>query len=334
MLYRCCTVNVESLVKTHRADWDRLNTLARRASGRVSRLSGDEIDELTTLYLLTSSHLSWLRTHHPRLALIDSLTSTVGMANGAIYGSRRAGVTSMVGFFSTTFPAALWYHRWRIVLAAVVLLGPAAAIGGWLANSDAAIDALTDETTRRAYVETDFEAYYSSAPAEQFSSEVFINNVQVAFLAFASGITLGIGTLVILVFNGANGGFAGGLFHNAGQGSLFWGLILPHGLLEISAIVIAGGAGLGLGWSIVAPGDVSRASSVAEEGQRSVVIVLGLIPAFAVAAIIEAFVTPSGLSTTARVGVGVMVFAGFWVWVLVFGRDAAARGHSGRLGET
>jgi len=327
-------MNVENLVKTHSSDWDRLNALARRASGRASRLSGDEVDELTALYLLTSSHLSWLRTHHPQLGLVDSLTSTVGLANGAIYGSRRAGPASFVGFFSTTFPAALWYHRWRIVVAAVVLIGPAVAIGGWLANSDAAIDALIDETTRRAYIETDFESYYSSAPAEQFSSEVFINNVQVAFLAFASGITLGIGTLAILILNGANGGFAGGLFHNAGQGSLFWGLILPHGLLEISAIVVAGGAGLGLGWSIVAPGDKTRASSLADEGQRSVVVILGLIPAFAVAAIIEAFVTPSGLSTTARVGVGIMAAAGFWVWALAFGRDAAARGYSGRLGET
>ena len=327
-------MNVDNLITTHRPDWDRLNTLARRASGRVSRLSGEEIDELTSLYLLTSSHLSWLRTHHPDLQLVTSLTATVGLANGAIYGSRRGAVKSLKGFFATSFPAALWYHRGRIAIAAVVLIGSALSVGTWLANSDAAIEASADEVTRQAYLESDFESYYSSAPAEQFSTQVFFNNIQVAFWAFASGITLGLGTLVILVINGAAGGLAAGLFHHAGQGRVFWGLILPHGLLEISAIVVAGGAGLGLGWSIVAPGDRTRSDSVAEEGQRAVTIVLGLIPAFGVAAIIEAFVTPSGLSTTARIAIGAMAASAFWVWVLVYGREAASRGHTGQLNET
>lgn len=327
-------MRVEELVAEHGEAWDRLDDLAHRASRRASRLTGEEIDELTSLYLLTSSHLAWLRTHHPGLPVVTRLTTAVGLANGAIYGARRGAWTAFLTFFSTAFPAAVWFHRGRIAIAALALLGSAVAIGTWLANSDAAIEASADETTRAAYLESEFEDYYSSAPAEQFSTEVFINNVQVAFYAFAAGITLGIGTLVILVFNGAIGGVAGGLFHHAGQAEVFWGLILPHGLLEISAIIVAGAAGLGLGWSIVAPGDRSRVASLSEEGARSVTIVIGLIPAFGVAALIEAFITPSGLSTWARITVGAVAAAAFWVWALTYGRHAAAQGHTGRLDET
>ena len=97
---------------------------------------------------------------------------------------------------------------------------------------------------REAYVNEDFESYYSSEPAAQFASEVFVNNVQVAIYAFAAGILLCGLTAYILVTNGANVGVAAGLFAAAGQSPKFWGLILPHGLLELSAVVIAGAAGL------------------------------------------------------------------------------------------
>ena len=326
-------MNLDELTARHSGDWKRLAELAKRASARSKRLTGAEIDELTSLYLLTSSHLAWLRTHHRHLQLVTSLTATVGMANGAIYGARRGVVRSFITFFSKTFPAAVWFHRLRVLIAAVALLGPGLLVGVWLANSEAAIDATADEITRAAYVDTEFEAYYSSQPAEQFSAQVFFNNVQVAFYAFAAGITLGLGTLVILVFNGALGGVAGGLFHHAGQAEVFWGLILPHGLLELSAIIVAGAAGLGLGWSIVAPGDQLRSASLAEEGGRSVTIVLGLIPAFGLAALIEAFITPSDLGTPARIAVGSLAAAAFWIWVLSIGRQAASNGHTGRLNE-
>ena len=210
---------------------------------------------------------------------------------------------------------------------------PAIAIGTWLAHSPKAVEATAPAAVREAYVNEDFESYYSSEPAAQFASEVFVNNVQVAIYAFAAGILLCGVTAYILVTNGANVGVAAGLFAAAGQSPKFWGLILPHGLLELSAVVIAGAAGLRLGWAIIDPGDQSRRDALAEQGRRSVVIVLGLIVAFTVAGTIEGFVTGSGLPTFFRVGLGVVVASAFWLYIVTQGRIAAANGFTGLLSE-
>ena len=114
---------------------------------------------------------------------------------------------------------------------------------------------------------------------------------------------------------------------------LFWGLILPHGLLELTAIFVAAGTGIRLGWALVAPGDRPRTQALAEEARRAIVVVVGLVAVFLVAAMLEAFVTPSPLPTWARVGTGVVVELTFIAYVVGFGRAAAAEGLTGALGE-
>jgi hypothetical protein len=136
----------------------------------------------------------------------------------------------------------------------------------------------------------------------------------------------------VLIANGLMLGRWAGVFLFAGQADRFFGLIIPHGLLELTAVVIAGGAGLRLGWSIISPGDRSRSAAIADEGRRSVTIVLGLILVFGVAALIEAFVTPSPLDTSARVAVGVVAWLAFLAYIVSKGPAAVARGDVGRLG--
>jgi uncharacterized membrane protein SpoIIM required for sporulation len=122
------------------------------------------------------------------------------------------------------------------------------------------------------------------------------------------------------------------LFAAAGQQPKFWGLILPHGLLEISAVIIAGAAGLRLGWTIIDPGDRGRASALAEEGRRAAMVVLGLVPVFGVAGAIEGFITGRSLPTALRVGICAAVCALFWAYVTVLGRHATASGVTGLPG--
>jgi uncharacterized membrane protein SpoIIM required for sporulation len=205
------------------------------------------------------------------------------------------------------------------------------AFGVWVATSpDVQLALATPEETRRL-VETDFQQYYSSAPAQDFAARVFTNNAVVAAQAIVLGVLLGLPVLVVLLQNALNVGVSGGLLAAHGRLGLFFGLVLPHGLLELTAVFVASGLGLKLGWTVVDPGDRSRAAALAEEGRAVVSGALGLALVLLVSGLVEAFVTPSGLPTWARIGIGAVVEGLFLAWVLVLGRRAVRAGATGDL---
>ena len=327
-------MDIDRFLAVNTPAWQRLEVLTGRAERGVRRLDASELDELVRLYLRASSHLSYTRTWYRDPSLIARLTVLVGRANAVVYGSRSRSARGLATFFTTTFPAAVWDARRAIAASAALLLIPAVVLGLWLAHSPRAVDAIGSPALRQAYVTHDFAAYYRSQPSAQFAAQVQTNNIRVGFLAFAAGIVFCVPTAVLLAQNGANLGVAAGLFAAAGHQPQFYGLILPHGLLELSSVIVAGGAGLRLGWAVIAPGDRTRSRAVAEEGRRSVTLVTGLIATFLVAGTIEGFVTGSTLATWARVGLGAVVEAGFVTYVVVLGRAAAARGLTGSLGES
>ena len=326
-------MDIDRFIARNAPTWDRLDELSRRAGRGLRRLEPAEVDELVDLYQRVSSHLSHARVAYDDRALIGRLMRLVSQANGVIYASRSRTRRAVADFFAWRFPAAV-YQSWRFVaVAALLLLGPAVAFGAWLGTDQEALEASASEAVREAYLEEDFESYYSSEPAAQFASEVTINNIQVAVTAFAAGVVLCLPTAAILAYNGASLGVAAGLFADAGELPKFFGLILPHGLLELSAVVVAGAAGLRLGWAIIAPGDRSRGQALGEEARRAGVIALGLCLAFVVAGLIEGFVTGRGLPTAVRIGIGVVAEAVFLAWIVIQGRAATRQGVTGALGE-
>ncbi len=323
-------MDVDRFIATNEASWIRLEALTRL---RRRSLRPAQVEELVLLYQRTSAHLSAARTERTDPALVARLTRIVAAAAGLLYGTRGRPWTGFTRFFVMTFPAAVWHVRRFVAVSAALLLVPAIVMGVWLANSEEALRASGPDAIREAYVQDDFEAYYSSAPAGQFATQVTVNNIQVSILAFAAGALLCVVTAYVLVSNGAQVGVAAGMFAAAGQQPKFYGLILPHGVLELSAVAVAGAAGLSIGWAIVAPGDRRRGAAVADQGRRAAAIVVGLMLAFIVAGTIEAFVTPSGLPTMARVGVGLAAGATFWTYIAVLGRRAAEAGFTGAIGE-
>jgi uncharacterized membrane protein SpoIIM required for sporulation len=162
---------------------------------------------------------------------------------------------------------------------------------------------------------------------------VWTNNVWVAAQVLVGGLTLGVLTVFSLLNNVVNVGVIGGYMAAAGKAGLFFGLISPHGILELTAVFVASGAGLRLGWTLIDPGPRRRAEALAEEGRSTVVIALGLVVVLAVSGAIEAFVTPSGLPTWARVGIGVLAELLFLTYVWTLGRRAAQAGETGDLGD-
>jgi uncharacterized membrane protein SpoIIM required for sporulation len=148
------------------------------------------------------------------------------------------------------------------------------------------------------------------------STLIFQNNVQVAFLAFALGITFGIGTVWVITTNAVFIGLLAGGFQAAGHAWTFWALVLPHGFLELTAICIAGGAGLRMGWAMIDPGDRARVTALGEESRDAVLLIVGVIPAFAVAAVIEGFVTGRTGTAILEVAVGAVVVVAYLTLLL------------------
>jgi len=326
-------VDIDRFLAANQPAWDRLVVLCDRAERGVRRLQPTEIDELVRLYQRASSHLSYARTYFADPALTARLTALVARANAIVYGTRPHTLRAFGRFFTTTFPAAVWDARRFVAISAAFFFVPAIVLGAWLAHSPRALDATAPAALRQTYVDHDFAAYYRDQHSAQFAAQVQTNNIEVAFLAWAGGITGGLLTIITLATNGASVGEAAGLFANAGKQAQFYGLILPHGLLELTSVVIAGGAGLSLGWALISPGDRTRAAALAVEGRRSVTIAAGLIVTFLVAGTIEGFVTGSALATAVRVGIGAVVEVTFVSYVVILGRAAAARGFTGALGE-
>jgi uncharacterized membrane protein SpoIIM required for sporulation len=326
-------VDIDLFIARNSPSWERLAQLTAQARRGMSRLEPAEIDELVSLYQRASSHLSHARTAYDDPGLTMRLTMLVSQASGLIYRGRSRPGRAVRDFFAWRFPAAVYQSGRFLAVSAALLLVPAIAMGVWLANSDEALELSAPDAVREAYLEEDFEEYYSSDSAVNFATQVTVNNIQVAIQAFAGGIVFCIPTAFVLVFNGLNIGVAGGQFAAVGEQAKFFGLILPHGLLELTAIVIAGAAGLRMGWAIIAPGDRSRGEALGAEARRSVVIVLGLIVAFAVAGFIEGFITGRGAPTALRIAIGVVAEVAFLAWIVIQGRTATARGLTGEIGE-
>jgi uncharacterized membrane protein SpoIIM required for sporulation len=326
-------VDIDLFIARNTPVWNRLAQLTSQARHGLGRLAPAEIDELVVLYQRVSAHLSHARTAYRDPSLTMRLTTLVTQASGVIYRGRSRPGIAITEFFAWRFPAAVYQSGRFIAASAALLLIPAIVMGVWLGTSDAARDVSAPEEVRAAYIENDFESYYSSDSATNFATQVTVNNIQVALAAFAGGVLAGIPTVYLLVYNGANVGLAAGLFADAGQLDRFFGLILPHGLLELTAVVIAGAAGLRVGWAVIVPGDRSRIEAIGAESRQAVLIALGLMVAFVAAGFIEGFVTGRGVPTALRIAIGVAAELAFVLWIVVQGRTATARGITGELGE-
>lgn len=326
-------MDIDHYIADNEQGWRRLAELTRKAQRRVRNLGPGELDEMLALYQRSSAQLSYVRTYYRDPILTARLTRLVASASGVIYSKRTRSMRAVSRFFAQTFPAAVWYHRRAIYAAALFLFVPALLVAVWLLNDPAAMDASASPSERRHYVDEQFEQYYSDRPHAQFFTEVTFNNIRVGYTAFALGGLACVPGAAILAMNGANLGQAAAWMISEGDGLRFWGLILPHGALELTAIAIAGGAGLALGWSWIAPGDRTRGRAFMEEGRRSVVIALGVSATFLAAGLIEGFVTGSGLASGVRVAVGIAGWLAFMAYIVVQGRKAAALGLTGAMGE-
>jgi uncharacterized membrane protein SpoIIM required for sporulation len=318
-------VDLDAYVSVHGPEWARLEELSKRR-----RLDGAEADELVALYQRVATQLSVVRSAAPDPALVTRLSSLVARARSAATGAHEPAWRDVTRFFTVSFPSAVYRTRRWSALTALGSLLLALVVGWWVAAHPRVQAAVASREEVRRLVENDFAGYYTENAATSFAARVWTNNAWVAALCIALGV-LGLPVLYVLAQNALNLGLVGGLMAAGGRLDLFFGLILPHGLLELTAVFVAAGAGLRLFWAWVEPGPRTRTQALGEEGRAAVAVAMGLVVVLAVSGAVEAFVTPSGLPTWARIGIGVLVELAFLGYVGTLGRWAVARGETGDL---
>ena len=317
-------VDLDAYVAAHQHEWGRLDQL----TSQRGKLSGTEADELLDLYQRVATHLSEIRTRSPEPTLVAHLSSLLAQARLRSAGTRTFTWADVVRFLTTTFPAALYRTRrwWVTVLVVNVVL--AFVMGWWLVSHPQLESALISPQEVDQLVNNDFESYYTENAAGSFALKIWTNNAWVAALCIAFGV-FGVPVIYLLFTNLVNVAVIGGLMWSHGRADLFFGLILPHGMLELTSVFVAAGVGLKIFWGWVEPGARTRAEAIAQEGRAAMSVALGLVLVLLVTGIIEAFVTPSPLPTWARIGIGALAEITFLTYVFTLGRWAVRRGETG-----
>ncbi|MDT0164704.1 stage II sporulation protein M [Actinotalea sp. AC32] len=323
-------MDLDAFSAVHGPTWRRLDELARRR-----RLSGAEGDELVRLYQEVATHLSAVRSAAPDPATVSHLSDVLGRARAAIGGAHEPSWRDVTHFLARALPAALYRIRWWTVAVTLAFCVVAVAAGFHVALTPEAQAAMGTPAELRAYAEEQFAAYYSTYDSSSFAAQVWTNNAWIAAQCVAFGIS-GVWPVWVLFQNAVGVGAAGGVMALHGGLAEFFQLILPHGLMELTAIFVAGAAGLRIFWSVVDPQGRPRGRAVAEEGRALITVALGLVGVLGVSGLVEGFVTPSDLPWWLKIAIGAVVLAAFWVYVLVVGRRVHADGESGdlRRGET
>ena len=317
-------MDLDAYVLAHQHEWARLDAL----SSQRGRLGGAEGDELLDLYQRVATHLSEIRSRSPEPTLVAHLSSLLARARLRSVGTRTLSWDDVVRFFTDTFPAALYRTRRWWIATMVVNLVLAWVIGWWFVANPQFESALIPPHEVDRLVNSDFASYYSEYAAGSFALKVWTNNAWIAALSIALGV-LGLPVVYILFTNIVNLALIGGLMWAHDRAGLFFGLILPHGLLELTAVFVAAGVGLKIFWGWIEPGPRTRMDAIAQEGRAAMSVAMGLVLVLLVTGIIEAFVTPSPLPTWARVGVGFLAEGAFFAYVFTVGRWAVQRGETG-----
>jgi uncharacterized membrane protein SpoIIM required for sporulation len=276
--------------------WDRLEQLVASTGRRnVRSLSHREIQELALLYRQAASDLSRAREEPTGAELARYLNQLLGRAHNLIYMGRRARSKGILHFYANEFPA-IFRQTFPAIFTAFLIFVAGTLAGAALSLASPAfprylLGGKMIETIEQHKMWT--QSIVTIKPLA--SSAIMTNNMIVCFTTFALGITAGLGTVWMLLLNGLLFGVVNVACWNGGLMFSLWSFVAPHGVLELPAIFIAGGAGLTIGRALLFPGELPRRVSVARAGTLAVRMVLGSIPLLLVAGSMEGFVSPSNL---------------------------------------
>ncbi|MFZ0731615.1 MAG: stage II sporulation protein M [Candidatus Sulfotelmatobacter sp.] len=309
--------------------WSKLESLLNQsARDGLKSLSRSDLQELSLLYRQTAADLAAIREDRGSIHFARYLNQLLVRAHNTIYSGHRASPLAALSFFWDTYPA-VFRRLWKHCFLAVLVFAIAGVVGAALTyqNPDFKVKLLGPqmvETIDRHEMWT--HSIVGIKPLA--SSAIMTNNMSVGFTTFALGITAGLGTIYMMAFNGLLIGVIGMACWLSGMSLQLWSFVAPHGVLELPAIFIAGGAGLRIAQGLLFPGVLPRRDSLTKAGLEAVQLILGTIPILIIAGLIEAFVSPTGLPIPLKFSMAAALFVLLNVYLFGVGRgknETAAR---------
>jgi uncharacterized membrane protein SpoIIM required for sporulation/uncharacterized RDD family membrane protein YckC len=335
------TAQAAALVRQQQGTWALYRELLAQARRRgVARLPERDVSRFAALYREVAADLARARSYRASEPVVYSLERWVGAGHNLLYRPGRRSWRALRAWLAGGFPA-LVRMRWRPILAAAAILYLPAILAFAVVARDPTreMDLLPAAMIARAEAAPQREAEgrgYVEVPdvvMPLMASGIIANNVQVTFSAFAGGILAGIGTFFVLVFNGVHLGAVAAAFANRGASLHLWTFVLPHGVIELTAICIAGGAGLWLGSALLLPGRRTRRDALVERAREAISLLAGTVMLLVVAGVIEGFISPAPIGRAVKLAFAAVFAVLLGLYLLVAGRAEADRRRAQEAGQ-
>ncbi len=314
----------DRFIDKHKNAWQRLEELlALLDHSSLRRLHREEVRELGRIYRRTASDLAIARAESRDPRLINYLNSLVIRAHGRIYQADGQSAGRLRRFFVEQFPQT-FRRTWRYTAVSFGVFALFALIGFFGSYYDPEFSELVGvpPAFRELYIETKTHWWEGLNDANQEgASRILTNNIQVTIYTFAFGAMFGVGTLFFLAYNGANIASVVALTYRAGFGNDLLTFVAAHGVIELSCIFIAGGAGLLIGSALLMPGDLTRADALKSRGMDAVRLMMGIAVLLVLAGIIEGFISPAPINPKIKYSIAAITGVAMYSYLLMAGRN-------------
>jgi uncharacterized membrane protein SpoIIM required for sporulation len=299
----------EQFIKTNTNTWRELEGFSIVINKKgVKSLPSNEVKKFLSTFRQCSHHLAYARTHYPESSVVNYLNSLISKYHSHVYAVKRTSPGQLFKYIGYEFPTLLKEHKWFVLSSfAFFAFGVLLSLILVLTNTDNAnmfLPAAMIESVKSGAAGGGGQWNYPL-----MSSYIMFNNISVSLRAFVFGITLGLGTIYVLFMNGALLGALTALMYMYGTPKHYWSLILPHGIIELTAIFISGAAGLMIAKSMLLPGEFTRKHSLINGAKKAVSLVMGVVFMLVIAGIIEGFFTPLDISENVKLAFSLVTAA-------------------------
>ena len=312
----------DRFVNQRKNAWQRLEELLKLLDhASLRRLNRDEVRELGRIYRRTASDLAIARAESRDPRLVNYLNSLVIRAHGRIYRADAQGRKKVLHYFTRELPQT-FRRTWRYTFVSFFVFFAFATFSFVATRYDPEFSELVgvNAAFREIYIETKTHWWESLNESNQLgSSQIMTNNIMVTIYTFAFGATFGVGTLFYLAFNGANIASVLALTYRAGFGNDLVTFMAAHGVIELTCIFIAGGAGLLVGTALIMPGNLTRADALKTRGMEAVRLMLGVAVLLVIAGIIEGFISPAPIDPRIKYSVAAVTGVALYSYLLFVG---------------